>query len=307
MDEHSISAEEAFVREVGEGIHQRVWLPIVDEGKEISVKGVIFFIHGYDSHVHTSYLERFGKAVNERSIALCAIDLPGHGKSTSGVRDLVVYEDCLDLQERYIKYTLNSDSSSIRNIAKGTPFFISGESMGGGLSLLLAMRFQSHPVFNHPFAGVFLIAPAIHNNVTPPAPITWCLRNVCLPCCPLRRMIGLPLLTPEMISRNEQIREELRNDPYRSNLPFRLYSADSILRMTFEVQDKITKMEFPILVVHGDSDRIIPLSGSETLISASSTPLAKKKLIIIPGGFHDALAECENTPNYDLILDYLEG
>lgn len=308
VSSENAAPEDVFGREVREGIHQRVWLPTHEdeEGKENArVKAAIFFIHGYDSHVHTSYLDRFGKAVNKHGIILCGIDLPGHGKSIAGVRDLVAYEDFLDLEERYIRFTLTTVFSAIPNLRKGTPFFIAGESMGGGLSLLLALRFQNSPVSNHPFAGVFLIAPAIHNNVTPPAPITWCLRNVCLPCCPLRRMFGLPVLTPEMISRNPQVQEELRDDQYTSKMPFRLYSADSLLRMTFAVQASIPKMKFAMLIVHGDADPIIPISGSRMLIAESATPDRQKQLIEIPGGFHDALVECENSPNYDAILEYL--
>jgi len=51
----------------------------------------------------------------------------------------------------------------------------------------------------------------------------------------------------------------------------------------FESARKLTKVNSPILIAHGDPDKTIPTSESRILFASANEP---KKLLIVPGAGH---------------------
>jgi fermentation-respiration switch protein FrsA (DUF1100 family) len=54
----------------------------------------------------------------------------------------------------------------------------------------------------------------------------------------------------------------------------------------WESIDRIADIAAPLLVLHGDADRIIPVSQGQSLFDAAAEP---KRLIVYPGGRHSDL------------------
>lgn len=281
-------------------IISKQWIPSELENTRESPNALVFYIHGYDNSCHCSYINNFGLAVNAKGMAMFAIDFPGHGLS-SGTRNLVDYEMYVDTYNQFIEIILEKFPKST--------FYLAGESMGGSIAALLGLKYQEKvPAKGVNFGGAVLFAPAIHSNVTPPAIVTWIMRNFLLPIFPLKRVVGLPRLTPEMISRNPIRQQELASDVLRSGLPFRLSSGDSMLRMTEKLKSEIPRIRFPFIVIHGTSDAVIPLSGSQYLVDNSETSVEKKAIHVIPDGFHDVLSEIEDTEIFNHVLGFfLDG
>jgi len=74
------------------------------------------------------------------------------------------------------------------------PFFVSGQSLGGGLSIAFGLRVQSAtenpPMWKHLFAGEVLTAPLVTAGKIPAAPVLFLLRHVFAPLLKKREVRG---------------------------------------------------------------------------------------------------------------------
>ena len=66
-------------------------------------------------------------------------------------------------------------------------------------------------------------------------------------------------------------------------LPVRLLMKDQ-----FRSRDFIGQVKVPLLIQHGDADRVIPVEQGRALFAMANEP---KELVIIPGGGHDVIGE----------------
>ncbi len=66
-------------------------------------------------------------------------------------------------------------------------------------------------------------------------------------------------------------------------LPVRLLMKDQ-----FRSRDYIAKVKAPLLIQHGDADRIIPVAHGRALFAMASEP---KQLVIVPGKGHDMIGD----------------
>ncbi len=63
-----------------------------------------------------------------------------------------------------------------------------------------------------------------------------------------------------------------------------------LMKDTFHSRDFIGKVQVPLLIQHGDSDRVIPVAHGKRLFEMASEP---KELVIIPGSGHDVIGSPE--------------
>jgi uncharacterized protein len=54
----------------------------------------------------------------------------------------------------------------------------------------------------------------------------------------------------------------------------------------FRSRDHIASVKAPLLVIHGDADRVIPVKQGRTLFEKANEP---KELVILPGEGHDVI------------------
>ncbi|CAN0167476.1 unnamed protein product, partial [Ectocarpus sp. 13 AM-2016] len=174
-----------------EMLHLRTYAPA--DGEEI--KALLLFIHGYGGHVNSSPKVKLGEAMVPLGIANVQLDLPGHGYS-EGERAYATHyshwvDDIFQLLEAFAGGGFTSSAAGKFALSKGqleqlktVPIFLSGESLGGGLSLFtgLTLYDRQHALLPR-FKGVCLMAPAIQGN-TPPAPVVAFLRYLVAPVIP---------------------------------------------------------------------------------------------------------------------------
>lgn len=85
--------------------------------------------------------------------------------------------------------------------------------------------------------------------------------------------------------------------PFQWPLSFLISNADS-------PADLISKISpIPVLIVHGDSDEVIPVHHSEALFKAAREP---KLLWIVPGGRHIDAFSPEHFENRKRLIDFLD-
>lgn len=273
-------------------------------------KAIAFLFHGLGGHVHRRVLTRFARQCNEEGIIFLAPDMEGHGLS-QGLRGHIssyqsIVKDCL----MYIQHNLHRFPN--------LPFFVVGESMGGSLSILTGLKLselakqaeeEKKRVVNHDdnnnqnldhslslllttskFSGACLVAPAIDNSLEPPACMVWLLRKF-VPCCPTSRLICVPNIPAEDIWRDPEQRQLEIDDPLGDLNGLRLGTAAEVLDMTHEVQHRMTEVDFPFIIVHGTEDRIVPISGSYSLLKKSRTADQDKLMKVFDGCYHDVLGD----------------
>ena len=92
--------------------------------------------------------------------------------------------------------------------------------------------------------------------------------------------------------------------PYRSmsalaseKLP--LFPFDMFMRNTFRSEDWIANLDEPLLVVHGSSDRLVPVEHGEALVELAPEP---SEIVRIVGGRHASLVE---DGLYDAVWPFL--
>jgi len=77
-----------------------------------------------------------------------------------------------------------------------------------------------------------------------------------------------------------------------------------LLRDRFATIDRIAHVRCPLLIIAGDSDRIVPLAESRRLYEAASPP---KRLKVVGGADHNDDALLAGTEMIDAIVQFLRG
>jgi hypothetical protein len=133
--------------------------------------------------------------------------------------------------------------------SSNTPFFLMGESFGGGCILHLAQRLENRG--EKFFKGCFFNAPALKCQL-PPLPMVWLLRYILCPLFPSY----IPPFMPDSIPASSVWEDEevghwiTKNDTLgNGDKSLRLSTAVQILGMIEEAQHKIKKGKIDISMV----------------------------------------------------------
>ncbi|KAG8385578.1 hypothetical protein BUALT_Bualt03G0059800 [Buddleja alternifolia] len=249
----------------------RSWQPLQSNPP----RGIICMIHGYGNDISWTY-QATPIFLAQNGYACFALDLEGHGRS-QGLKayvpnvDLVV-NDCVS----YFNSILTLDPN-FQNLPK----FLFGESMGGAICLLIHFK---EPQF---FRGAILIAPMckISEKVRPKWPIPQILTAIA------RFAPTLPIVpTADLLDKSVKVPEKKiigGMNPMRYKGKPRLGTVVELLRVTDYVSSKLSDVEIPFIVMHGDADVVTdPEVSRELYVSARSED---KSIKIYDGMMHSLL------------------
>eukprot|EP01035_Chromulina_nebulosa_P030749 gene30749-40897_t len=138
-----LKSSEYVTNSRGQILHVRSWVNMQDGNSKSSA--LVFFLHGYASHISRPVHEKIARDFNTHNIGYITLDFHGHGYS-DGLRALVAsYVDLVDdivslLLAVYSTSTENSEQNYriAQTFDTEVPFFIMGHSMGGAITLLTA-------------------------------------------------------------------------------------------------------------------------------------------------------------------------
>ncbi len=241
----------------GASLYAQWWLP------ETHTRAVVAIVHGYAEH-SGRYAQTAADLV-AKGYAVEAVDLRGHGRS-SGERVLVEsYEDYLNDVDSFL--------DRVRTQHPGRKLFLLGHSMGGGVV-------SSYIIDREPkLDGVILSGAAMlarreesPAGAPPPPP----------------RSGPLPADT---ISRDPAVVAAYENDPlvYRGAPPDR--SGASYADAYRRVQEGMAEIGYPLLILHGTGDKLVPYRGSVQLNEVARS--TDKTLKLYEGLYHEVLNEPE--------------
>jgi len=227
--------------------------------------GVLCLVHGLGEHSgrYRYFVERLCAA----GIAVFAFDLRGHGESEGRRGHVVSMAD--------FRGDLSAFLALVKAQHPGIPMFVFGHSLGSLVVLDYVLR---NP---HGLAGTIISGAGMEPaGVATPA-VVFLARVLAAvwPVFPLRLPVDVAAL-----SRDRSETEAYENDPLIHNT--------STARMAREILDTIEwikthpgDLETPLLMLHGEADRINLPSGSRDFISKVTVP--DKQLILYPGGYHE--------------------
>lgn len=267
----STRSERSFDGVGGVHIVYDVWTP------EAEPRGVVLLSHGYAEHAgrYHHVAQRFGAA----GLIVYALDHRGHGRS-GGKR---VY--LKDMSE------FVGDFHTLVGIAAaehpGLVRIVLGHSMGGGIVFTYGVEYPDE------YTAMVLSGPAVQAQ-DGLSPVLVAVAKVLGRVAP-----GLPVQTldADAVSRDPEVVAAYKSDPlvHQGKLPAGI--ARALIGIGQTMPQRASALAAPLLVVHGEKDRLIPVKGSRLLVECVATEDVHLK--VYPGLYHEVF----NEPEKQLVLD----
>ncbi|MFL9654591.1 alpha/beta hydrolase [Streptomyces sp. PB17] len=237
---------------------------------------VALLVHGYGEH--TGRYEEVAGVLTGHGAAVYAPDHTGHGRSDG---ERVVVEDFEDVV---------TDVHAVADLARadhpGLPLVMVGHSMGG----LIASRYaQRHP---GELTALVLSGPVIGDWELP------------------RRLLALEEIpdtpiSPASLSRDPAVGAAYAADPLVWHGPMKRPTLRAFVRTLETVAEGGDVGRLPLLWLHGDDDRLVPLPGSRVGVE----PLSGGDLTerIYPGARHEVFNETNRAEVFADVTRFLDG
>ncbi len=272
--------ERSFEGVGGVRIVYDVWEPDDEDPR-----GVVVLCHGYAEHArrYDHVAQRFG----ESGLAVYALDLRGHGRS-GGKR---VY------LRNISEYT--EDFHTLLGIAAAEypelKIVVLGHSMGGGVVFAYGVE---HP---DDYAAMVLSGPAVaaQDGVSPVMVFVAKALGQILP--------GLPVeqLPTDAVSRDPDVVAAYNADPmvHHGKLPAGI--ARALIGVGETMPARAPALTSPLLIVHGEQDKLIPVQGSRHLMECVGSQ--DKHLTVYPELYHEVFNEPERAAVLDDVASWIEA
>jgi alpha-beta hydrolase superfamily lysophospholipase len=203
-----------------------------------------------------------------------AVDHVGHGRSAG---DRVLVEDFED-----VVTDLHALEQTARREHPGLPVVLLGHSMGG----LIAARYAQR--YGDTLAALILSSPLVGR---------W---DAAAQLLALDEIPDAPL-DITTLSRDDRVGETYAADPLVWHGPFKRPTLEAIVRTLETITKNGDVGGLPVLWVHGEDDRIVPLPGSRTGIAELRGAGCVER--VYPGARHEVF----NETNKDEVLADVTG
>jgi acylglycerol lipase len=255
-----------------------VWTP------DTTPRGVVVVSHGYAEHArrYDHVAERFG----ESGLVTYALDHRGHGRSGGKrvyLRDLSEYTDDF--------HTLVGIAAKRHPELKRV---VLGHSMGGGIVFAYGVE---HP---DDYTAMVLSGPAVDAQAAVSPVMVFVAKTLG------KIMPGLPVeqLPTDAVSRDPAVVAAYNADPmvYHGKLPAGI--ARALLSVGETMPRRAAALTAPLLVVHGEQDKLIPVAGSHHLLECVASEDAHLK--VYPELYHEVFNEPERAVVLDDVASWIE-
>lgn len=263
----------------GLNIHAQAWIPKLP-------RAVIMLCHGYAEH-QGRYLHVID-ALNEGGYAVHALDHRGHGKSDGERAYVANFDHVIADAKQY--------SDRVRNQHPGLSFYVLGHSMGSLVALTFAAR---HP---QGLAGAISSGSPV-NSAESVSPALRAVASVLTRVIP--KVALAETIPPGSLSRDPQVDIDFANDPLNYKGKMRIRTGTEIGRTAEWLRANVQRLSMPLLLLHGEADRVCPVSGSQWLHENAPSP--HKTLKTYPNLYHEIMNEPERHQVLHDILTWLHA
>lgn len=248
-------------------------------------RGVVVLAHGYAEHSrrYDHVVARFADA----GLLTYALDHRGHGRS--GGKRVYLREMAEFTADFHTLVGIAADEHPDR------PRVVLGHSMGGGIVFSYGVE---HP---GDYTAMVLSGPAVDANESV-SPVKLRAAKVLGRIAP-----GLPVenLPADAVSRDPRVVSAYEADPlvYHGKMPAGIGRA--LIGVGETMPKRAAAITAPLLVVHGEADRLIPVHGSRRLLECVGTTDAHLK--VYPGLYHEVFNEPEQALVLDDVTSWIES
>ncbi len=251
---------------------------------ETEPTATVCLVHGLGEHSgRYAHLAAF---LNQTGYALLTFDLRGHGKSEGQRGHTPSYEALLD----DISHLLEEAAERYPD----RPRFLYGHSLGGNLVINHSLRRRPQ------LTGVIATGPLLRPGFEPPA---WklTLGKIMYSLWPTLSMANE--LDRQGLSRDPEVVRAYNNDPLvHGRISARL--AMDVLQAGLWALEQATKFPLPLLLMHGDADRLTSAQASRAFAAQAGDVCT---LRIWDGFYHEIHNEPEQEQVFEYLLEWLNG
>ncbi|MFD7933201.1 alpha/beta hydrolase [Streptomyces sp. NPDC059755] len=249
---------------------------VVHEWSPPRPRRLVLVVHGYGEHAG-----RYGAladVLTGHGAAVFAPDHMGHGRSAG---ERVVIEDFEDVV---------TDAHAAARLARaahpGLPLIVIGHSMGG----LIAARYAQR--YGGTLAALVLSGPVIGGWELPGRLLAH------------EEIPDLPV-SPAALSRDPAVGAAYAADELVWHGPMKRPTLEAFVRTLETVAEGGDTGPLPLLWLHGDDDRLVPLPGSRTGVERlSGGPITER---IYPGARHEVFNETNRAEVFADVTRFLDG
>ncbi|XP_078270817.1 monoglyceride lipase-like [Rhinoraja longicauda] len=240
-------------------------------------RAMVMIIHGAGEH--SGNYTNITPIFTQLSLFVFAHDHIGHGHS-EGLRLRVsqfnhYVRDCIQhiemMRERY----------------PSLPLYIISHSLGGPIAINVATQKP------HYIAGMIFMAPLVQMNPESATPLKMFCAKVMFHLMP---NLILGYLDPPWLSSSAEEMQKLINDPLNCHGPYRMRFTVQVLQAVAKLEELLPKINTPLLIVHGEFDKLCGIKGSILLYKGVSSQ--DKTIKIFKEAFHQLHNEAP-----DIIVD----
>lgn len=244
-------------------IYWQSWQPA-----KAKCKAVVVLVHGLGEH--SSRYAHVAEALVDSGCAVYAMDHRGHGKS-GGPRVLV---DRFANAVEDIDYVVEL----ARREQPRKPVFLLGHSMGGALSLSYAIK-NPGKLF-----ALMLSGPAVALDGAPPL-----MRPIAKFLAVFAPKLGMFAVEPSLVSRDPEMVAAYASDPLNAHGKVPARTLGEIINFVETLPAFLPSLHLPLLIQHGQDDKLAGVSGSEMVMSRVSSK--DKTLKVYPALYHEIFNE----------------
>lgn len=281
---------EASVREFllfqsprGNVLFTQSWTPV-----SLKIRGLVVLLHGLNEH--SGRYSDFAKQLNANGYKVFGMDWIGHGGSDG----LHAYVHSLD----DAVFDLKSYLQKVLADNPGLPCFLFGHSTGGAIVLKAVLD----PSISSCISGVVLTSPAV--GVQPSHPIYAVLAPIVSLLFPTLQ-VGAANKTSLPVTRDPDALVAKYSDPLVYTGAIRVRTGYEILKISSYLQQNLSKICIPFLVLHGTADEVTDPTASQKLYDEASS--TDKSIRLLQGLLHDLLFEPERQSIMNDIIDWMNG
>ncbi|KAJ4766300.1 alpha/beta-Hydrolases superfamily protein [Rhynchospora pubera] len=298
---HSIThSTSSFTNSEGLRIFTQSWVPTNIPSSHLL--GTIAVVHGYTGDSNWT-VQLTAVHLAKAGFAVAALDHRGHGFS-DGLRLYIpdinpVVDDCVTFFDEFrAKYP------------PSLPCFLYAESLGGAIALLLHLRSRD-PEFarlHRGWDGAILNGAmcGVSAKIKPPWPLEHLL-GIAKTFIPTWRVAITRGNIPDLSFKVEWKKKLVMLNPNRIVGNARAGTAYELLRVCRELQSRFEEITIPLLIVHGEDDRVCDPACAEELYKRVSSK--DKTLRMHPDMWHQLVGEPDDSVElvFNEMIDWLKS
>lgn len=288
----AVAPRDHTARDVRGGVESTEWVWTGVRGFELFARAwrpqhpraAIVLVHGLRDH--SARYEAFATTLAQHGYAVYAYDHRGHGRSDGQGQMVDSFDDYVADLATFV--------TDVRTREPSAPLFLFGHSMGGAIATLYAETRDPQ------LAGLVLSAPALRHHVGDFDHAFLDLFSAVTP------YVGVLSLEEPAFTRDPAALAEMQHDPLIHHESGPARTAAELLSAIGHARQWFDGIHVPVLIVHGDADRVTMVEGSQDLINAA-TASPDRTLWRCDGMFHDLLHEPEHGAVGDAIRAWMDS